>query len=83
MRSERELLITAVNWTLNARLHDCPTTCSEMPGREERNRFWSGVKDRGAMKGGPGSGRGGVEDVSRADDRYFLLVSNTGEATVE
>lgn len=56
--------------------------CSELPGREERHRFWGGVKERGATKSGPGWGCGGVGDVV-ADDRYFLLVSNIGEATVE
>lgn len=34
----------------------CPNMCSELPGREERHRYWGGIKERGVKKRGPGAG---------------------------
>lgn len=51
----------------------CPNMCSVLPRREERHRFWGGMKERGFTKRGPSVGCGGIGDVSGADDRHLLL----------
>lgn len=60
----------------------CPNRGSGLPGKEQRYRFWAGIKEKGVTNDGPGwevaEGR-----ASGADNGYFLLVANAGVATGE
>lgn len=60
----------------------CLNMCSALPRREERHRFWGGMKG-GVTKGGPSVGCGGMGDVSGADDRHLLLGVITRYAKVD